>query len=50
MIDRGHYTTITWLPLQNFADGARKLLIYIEAASPKRQNRRFGVELGEPAA
>jgi hypothetical protein len=35
------------LPLQNFADGARKLLIYIEAASLERQNRRFGVELGK---
>ena len=46
MIIRSHYTPITQLPLHKFADGARNSLIYMETASPKRKNRRFGVELG----
>jgi len=46
MIIRSHYTPITPLPLHKFADGARNSLIYMETASPKRKNRRFGVELG----
>ena len=38
------------LPLQNFRKNVHKSLIHMEAASPKTQNRHFGVELGGAGA